>query len=237
MDIRKVSIMKTNRLTIWTTTALTTLALTACGGAASTASPTGAASDAGAGASGPAMTESQAPSSEEATSSSDPGSDATATTMPSDPGEEPSKTRSEPPVHPPQKEQSNHGDAKFEFDYFTVEVMEAPKEPKKIEGVSGVYVKACLKELPEEFVDAGKVPINRSAWSQTVFTAGEQGETVKLEPVDDGYEPAYPKEGELAKGECAEGFISAKEQPDVEIDGLLVEYQNSLGAKASWSYD
>lgn len=144
---------------------------------------------------------------------------------------EPSETE-ESTSYPPQEPQQNHGDAKFDFQYFSAEISDPQPPPEKIDSVSGVYVTVCLHTLPEEFEDTGTVPISAAAWTQEYIPSG-----TTLEPVTEGgYEPAYPQEGELAVGECAEGYVSAREV-DEEIDGLLVTYENSLGAKGTWSFD
>ncbi len=134
--------------------------------------------------------------------------------------------------HPAQPRQSHHGDKKFHFRYFDAEVLEPEEDPEHIEGLSGVYVRTCLHTLPEEFKQRGTVPVSAAAWHQLPIPEGEEYDQV----VKGGYQPAYPGKKELAVGECAEGFVSAR-QTTTEIDGLLVEYRNSLGAHGSWSFD
>lgn len=136
------------------------------------------------------------------------------------------------PTHKDQKEQRNHGDAKFTFNYVTVEVSQPDNPPKQIDGLSGIYAETCVTKLPDEFKDKGKMPVNASAWKHELVPSG----TELKRKTSGGYKPAYPETAELAPGECVSGFLSF-EMTDEEIDGILVSYDNSLGAHARWSFD
>lgn len=136
------------------------------------------------------------------------------------------------PKHEDQKKQQAHGDAKFTFDYVTVEVSEPDNPPKQIDGLSGIYAETCVKKLPEEFKSKGKMPVNASAWTHELVPSG----TELKRKTSGGYKPAYPETAELAPGECVSGFLSF-EMTDEDIDGIIVNYDNSLGAHASWSFD
>ena len=109
--------------------------------------------------------------------------------------------------HPAQPAQRHHGDKRFRFRYFDAEVLQPKEEPKRIEGVSGVYVRTCLHTLPEEFEQRGTVPVSAAAWHLLPVPEGEEYDRM----VTDGYQPAYPGKKELAVGECAEGVVSARE--------------------------
>lgn len=134
--------------------------------------------------------------------------------------------------HEDQKEQQAHGDAKFTFNYVTVEVSQPDNPPKQIDGLSGIYAETCVTKLPDEFKDKGKMPVNASAWKHELIPSG----TELKRKTSGGYKPAYPETAELAPGECVSGFLSF-EMTDEEIDGILVSYDNSLGAHARWSFD
>ncbi|WP_297745803.1 hypothetical protein [uncultured Tessaracoccus sp.] len=134
--------------------------------------------------------------------------------------------------HEDQKEQQAHGDAKFTFNYVTVEVSQPDNPPKQIDGLSGIYAETCVTKLPDEFKDKGKMPVNASAWKHELVPSG----TELKRKTSGGYKPAYPETAELAPGECVSGFLSF-EMTNEEIDGILVSYDNSLGAHARWSFD
>jgi len=156
---------------------------------------------------------------------------------PSESPSEPTDNSSEPsdnsdPGHEDQEEQQSHGDAKFTFNYVTVEVSEPDNPPKQIDGLSGIYAETCVKELPDEFKDKGKMPVNASAWKHELVPSG----TELKRKTSGGYKPAYPETAELAPGECVSGYLSF-EMTDEEIDGIIVSYDNSLGAHARWSFD
>lgn len=178
-------------------------------------------------------TPNQAGSAEPSESEPAPGTDEESSDIPSEPSDdssEPSDNSS--PKHEDQKEQQSHGDAKFTFNYVTVEVSEPDNPPKQIDGLSGIYAETCVKELPDEFKDKGKMPVNASAWKHELVPSG----TELKRRTSGGYKPAYPETAELAPGECVSGYLSF-EMTDEEIDGILVGYDNSLGAHARWSFD
>lgn len=162
-----------------------------------------------------------------------PGTDEETSESPSEPSDDSSEPSDDSsPKHEDQKEQTNHGDAKFNFNYVTVEVSQPDNPPKQIDGLSGIYAETCVTKLPDEFKDKGKMPVNASAWKHELVPSG----TELKRKTSGGYEPAYPETAELAPGECVSGYLSF-EMTDEEIDGILVSYDNSLGAHARWSFD
>lgn len=214
-----------------TSAAALALGVTACGAsedkasdAAPTSEPTVTVTETPnqAGSAGPSAEPEPAPSTDEEPSES--------ASEPSDGSSEPSDDSS--PEHQDQKEQQSHGDAKFTFDYVTVEISEPDDPPKQIDGLSGIYAETCVKKLPDEFKDEGKMPVNASAWKHELVPSG----TELKRKTSGGYKPAYPETAELAPGECVSGYLSF-EMTDEEIDGIIVSYDNSLGAHARWSFD
>ncbi len=213
-----------------TSAAALALGVTACGtdeddasGSTSTSEPTVTVTE----------TPNQAGSAEPSESEPAPGTDEEPSENPSEPTDNSSEPSDDSePEHEDQKEQTNHGDAKFTFNYVTVEVSQPDNPPKQIDGLSGIYAETCVKELPDEFKDKGKMPVNASAWKHELIPSG----TELKRKTSGGYKPAYPETAELAPGECVSGYLSF-EMTDEEIDGILVSYDNSLGAHARWSFD